>query len=121
MPYNSRADVVRLLAERYDTKSNVKLGGFQSKLQACYVLSYTEELSYNETVCLWMTICICGHRIIFFRKDIYIYIIYIYVCVCVCVRVCVAISNNSNLSSLLIFVTKQSETYPAENDNGLIP
>ena len=28
--YNSRADVVRLLAERYDTKSNVKLGGFWS-------------------------------------------------------------------------------------------
>ena len=27
MPYNSQADVVRLLAERYDTKSNVKLGG----------------------------------------------------------------------------------------------
>ena len=28
MPYDSRADVVCLLAERYDTKSNVKLGGF---------------------------------------------------------------------------------------------
>ena len=26
MPYNSRADVIRLLAERYDTKSNVKVG-----------------------------------------------------------------------------------------------
>ena len=30
MPNNSPADVVRLLAERYDTKSNVKLGGFRS-------------------------------------------------------------------------------------------
>ena len=31
MPYNSRADVVRLLAERYDTKSNIKLDGFRFK------------------------------------------------------------------------------------------
>ena len=41
MPYNSQADVVRLLAERYDAKSNVKLGGFRSLLQ---VSSHTEEL-----------------------------------------------------------------------------
>ena len=52
MPYNSRADVVRLLVEQYDTKSNVKLGGFRSQLQA----SYAEELWYNETVCLLITI-----------------------------------------------------------------
>ena len=32
MPYNCRADVVRLLAERYDIKSNVKLDGFQSQI-----------------------------------------------------------------------------------------
>ena len=44
--------MVRLLAERSDTKSNVK---FRSQLQASYVLSHTEELWYNETVCLWMT------------------------------------------------------------------
>ena len=44
MPYNSRADVVRLLIERYDTKSYVKLGGFQSQLQASYATSHTEEL-----------------------------------------------------------------------------
>ena len=44
MPYNSRVDVVCLLAERYDTKSNVKLGGFWSQLQASYVSSNTEEL-----------------------------------------------------------------------------
>ena len=35
MPYNSRADEVRLLAERYETKSNVKLGGFRSKRPTC--------------------------------------------------------------------------------------
>ena len=58
MPYNSPADVVRLLAERSDTKSNVKLGGFRSHLQASYVSSHTEELWYNETVCLWITVYI---------------------------------------------------------------
>ena len=53
MPYNSRTGVVRLLAERYDTKSNVKLGEFRSQLQASYVSIHTEELWYNETVCLF--------------------------------------------------------------------
>ena len=48
--------MIRLLAERYDTKSNVKLGGFRSQFQVFYVSSHTEELWYNETVCLWMTI-----------------------------------------------------------------
>ena len=52
MPYSSRADV----AEWYDTKSNVKLGWFRSQLQASYMSSHTEELWYDETVCLWMTI-----------------------------------------------------------------
>ena len=64
MPYNTRADVVRLLAERYDTKSNVKLGGFRSQLQASYVSRHTGELGYNETMSV---------------DEIYIYIyIYIY-------------------------------------------
>ena len=58
MPYNSRADVGRLLAERYDTKSNEKFVGFRSQLQASYVSSHTEELWYNETACRWMTIYI---------------------------------------------------------------
>ena len=58
MPYNSWADVVHLLAEWYDTKSNIKLDGFWSQLQAFYVSSHTEELWYNKTVCLWMTKCI---------------------------------------------------------------
>ena len=89
MPYNSRAGVVRLLAERYDTKSNVNLGGFRSQFQASYVSSHTEELWYNKTVCLRMTIytykqdlalnilerLIChetqltNHSIILFRRD----------------------------------------------------
>ena len=50
--------MVCLLAERYVTKSNIELGGFQSQLQVSYMSSHTEELSYNETVCLWMTIYI---------------------------------------------------------------
>ena len=50
--------MVCLLAEQYNTKSNVKLARFQSQLQASYVSSHTEELWYNETVCLWITIYI---------------------------------------------------------------
>ena len=61
MPYNSRADVVLLLAEWYNTQSDVNLGEFQVP----YVSSHTEELWYNETFCLWITI--------------YIYYIYIYI------------------------------------------
>ena len=34
MPYNSRADVGHQIAERYDIKSNVKLGGFLNYFQA---------------------------------------------------------------------------------------
>ena len=49
----SVARYVRCLrAEGYDTKSNVKLGRFQSQLQASYVSSHTEVLWYNKTVCL---------------------------------------------------------------------
>ena len=58
MPYNSQADVCRLLVERYDTKTNVNLGGFQSQFEASNVTSHTEELWYNETDCLWITIYI---------------------------------------------------------------
>ena len=50
--------MVRLLAEWYDNKSNVKLGGFRSQLQVSYMSSHTEELLYNGTVSLWMTIYI---------------------------------------------------------------
>ena len=51
-------DGVRLLAERYDTKTNVKMDGFRSQLQASYMSSQTAELWYNETVCLWIIIYI---------------------------------------------------------------
>ena len=54
---------------RLDIMSCVMLGGFRSQCEASCVSSNHEELWYNETVCLWMTI--------------YIYI-YIYMCVCVC-------------------------------------
>ena len=37
-------------------QKGIKLDGFRSQLQASYVSSHTEELWYNETVCLWMTI-----------------------------------------------------------------
>ena len=57
MRYNSRADVVDLLAE-YDTKFNVKLGGFRSQVQASYVSSHSKELWYHETVSLWLIIYI---------------------------------------------------------------
>ena len=41
------------MAEWFDTKSNVKLGRFQSQLEASCVSSHTDELWYNETVCGW--------------------------------------------------------------------
>ena len=56
IPNDPQADVVRLLPERSNIKSNVKLAGFRSQLQASYLSNHTEELWYNETVCLWMTI-----------------------------------------------------------------
>ena len=46
--------MVRLLAERYDTQCNVKLRWFRSQLQASYVPRHTEELWYNETVCMFI-------------------------------------------------------------------
>ena len=49
---------MRQLAERSDTKSNQKLGEFQSRLQAFYVYSHTEELWHNESVCVWIAIYI---------------------------------------------------------------
>ena len=48
MPYNSPADVCRLKAVWYATKSNVKFDGFQSQLEVSYVFNHTEELRHNE-------------------------------------------------------------------------
>ena len=44
MSYNSRAGVCQLMAEWYDTKTNIKLGEFQSQLEASNDSSHTEEL-----------------------------------------------------------------------------
>ena len=52
MLYNSRADVVRLWLSGTILSYNVKFGGFRSQLQVSCVSSHTEELWYNETVCL---------------------------------------------------------------------
>ena len=76
MPYNSRTDVVCLLAEQYDTKSNLKLGGFRSQLHASYVSSHTEELLYNEThththIYIYIYIVTIGLN----KHTIYIYIV----------------------------------------------
>ena len=71
--------MVRLLAERSDTKSNIKFDGFRSQSQTSYVSSRTEELWYNETVCLWMTIYIylifpiCFYTHVYRLKDVDIY------------------------------------------------
>ena len=46
------------MAERLDAMSSVKLGEFRSQLEATCMSRYTEELWYNETVSLWMTIYI---------------------------------------------------------------
>ena len=72
MAYNSWADMVRLLAEWYETKSKVKLGVFRSQLQESHVSSHTEAFWYNETLCLWI--------------NVYIYI-YKNVCLFLCVWV----------------------------------
>ena len=63
MPNNSGPEVVRLLVERYDAKSKVKLGGFRSQLQESYVSSDNKMLWYNETVCLGMAIYIIHVRL----------------------------------------------------------
>ena len=44
---NSRVEVVRLLAKRYDGKSNVKLGGFRSQLRASHVSNHVQRNSLS--------------------------------------------------------------------------
>ena len=44
MGYNSWADVCHQMAEWLDTMSSIKLGRFQSQLEASCVSSHTEEL-----------------------------------------------------------------------------
>ena len=47
MPYNSRAEVYRVKAERYDTKSNVKLGGFRSQLDWFGLVGFVGFMAYQ--------------------------------------------------------------------------
>ena len=68
MSYNSQVDVVCMLTEWYDTKSNVKLGGFRSQLQASYVSSHPGEFWYKETVGLY---------------------VYNYICIYICTNLCI--------------------------------
>ena len=49
---------VNEMAEWLDTKSRVKLDGLGSKFGPSCLSSHTEQLWYNETVSLWMTIYI---------------------------------------------------------------
>ena len=42
IPNNSRPALFRMLAEWYETKSHMKLGGFRPQLQASYMTSRTE-------------------------------------------------------------------------------
>ena len=65
---------IRLLAERSNTKSNVKWCGFRSQFQA----SYTEELWFNEIICMWMKIYIYSVHIYIFPTYIYIFCLYIF-------------------------------------------
>ena len=59
MPYKSRVDVDRLLAEWYDTKTNVKLGGFDLnfKRPTCLVTLKSWDTT-KQSVCGWLYIYI---------------------------------------------------------------
>ena len=49
--------MVRLLAEQYDTKSNVKLGRFRSQFQASNVCSHAVDCdTMKQPVCGWLYI-----------------------------------------------------------------
>ena len=74
MPYYYRTDICRLMGVWCDTKSHVKLGGFQSQSEASCVSCHADELWYSETVCLWMTIYIYIYMWIAHLLYIYIYI-----------------------------------------------
>ena len=55
---NSSADVGRQNDWAVSYRPSVKLGGFRSHFEASNVSRHSEELWYNETVCLLMTIYI---------------------------------------------------------------
>ena len=72
MLYNSQADVVRLLAERYYTKSNVKLGGFRFQLpmKSCDTKSSLcmDGNTYNVEVFIYTYI---GKSALFIKKRLF--------------------------------------------------
>ena len=89
---NSRADVESHFGLGVCHRSNVKSGEFRSQLEASRVSSHTEELCYNETVCLGT------------KK-------YIDMCVCVCVCMCVCVSavwGNTSLYTRFYFSSKSN-------------
>ena len=59
--------MVRLLAERSDTKSNVKLGGFRSELQASYVSSHTGIVIQRNGLSVYIYMCVCVSVIFVFK------------------------------------------------------
>ena len=96
IPYNSLADVVRLLGEQSYTKSNVKLGGFRSQLQASYVFSQTlliqrNSLSVDDNTYIYIYIYthLCMH--VYFCAYMYAFMHYasLYACILhVSINVC---------------------------------
>ena len=58
MPYYSRALVCQLVPERYDSKSNVKRGGFQSQLEASSLATLKGFDSTKQSFCRWQCIYI---------------------------------------------------------------
>ena len=94
--------MVPLLAQRYGTKSNIKLVGFRSQVHTSSVSSYTEELSYNEAVCLSMTL------------HLYIYIyIYIYIYFSFAIYVVLKQNDDGRIEKKIdnIYIMNTSENY----------
>ena len=59
MLYNQRNLIYMFIyieGEPLDISSSEKLSGFRFSFEASCVTTRTEELWYNETICLWMTI-----------------------------------------------------------------
>ena len=68
---------------RYPT--DVKSAGFQSQQKAYHLCSHTEELWYNETICMWMIYIYIYIYIRYVREEICIFWIYLfcsYICAC---------------------------------------
>ena len=83
MPYYSWADAVRLLAERYDTKSNVILCGFDPSFKCPTCLATLKSCDTTKRVCLWMTIYTYLHFIEnWFGEKTWCAVKYLFICRC---------------------------------------